>query len=329
MNAVRSVIAPEVIADLVRQQLQMRGVTRCVLHSVTIHDHYLVEAGDRRFMLRVYNAEHSATPDQPDGLFELELLAYLDTQGQPVAAPCSLANGTRFGRVDAAEGSRRYALFRFAEGRPIFPPSAAQARLLGMRIAEIHAAMDGFNGEQSAPALELDRVLGESVRSLEAALGPRRPDDVAFLRALAGDVARDLRGFDTLPRHGGAYGIVGEHFTGTNNHWADQDTPIFFSFSACGRGWRALDVASFLWVTLLYGVPGEIWDAYLEGYESVRALSEVERSALPELAKLKMLQTMAFHTGLTKWMGTSFQDDAYWERHVGPLRRWHQEVTPR
>ena len=328
MNAVRTVVAPGVVADLARQQFRMRGVTACALHSVTIHDHYLIEADGRRFMLRLYNAEHSATPDHPDGLFELELLACLAGQGQPVAAPVALANGSRFGRLDVAEGSRRYAMFDFAEGQPIYPPSAAQARVLGAAVARLHAAMSGFQGAQPAADLELDRVLEDSVRSLEAAVGARRADDLAFLHALATDLARDLRGFDTLSRRGEAYGIVGEHFTGTNNHWTAGGTPIFFSFSACGRGWRALDVASFLWVTLIYGIAAEVWGAYLDGYESVRALSEVERSALPDLAKLKMLQAMAFHTTLTKWMGAAFQDAAYWERHFGPLRRWHQEVTP-
>src|SRR5947207_11811830 len=99
MNAVRTVIAPPVVAELVRQQFDMRAVTACTLHSVTIHDHYLVEAGGRRFMLRLYNAEHSATPDHPAGLFELELLAHLAAQGQPVTAPVVLANGSRVGRL--------------------------------------------------------------------------------------------------------------------------------------------------------------------------------------------------------------------------------------
>jgi Ser/Thr protein kinase RdoA (MazF antagonist) len=329
MNAVRTVVAPQVIAEIVRQQFQLADVTACTLHSVTIHDHYVVVAGGRRFILRLYNADHSATPDHPDGLFELELLSYLASLEQPVAGPVALANGCHFGRLDVAEGSRRYALFQFAAGRPIFPPSPAQARVLGTKIAQVHAAMNGFTGAQPAADLDLDRLLRESARSLEAAVGPNRPDDIAFLHALASDLARDLHALVALHGRDDVYGIVGEHFTGTNNHWADEETPVFFSFSACGRGWRALDVASFLWVTLLYGVPSEVWTAYLEGYESVRPLSDVERSALPELAKLKMLQTMAFHTSLTKWMGTAFQDDAYWERHFGPLRRWHQAVTPR
>jgi Ser/Thr protein kinase RdoA (MazF antagonist) len=190
--------------------------------------------------------------------------------------------------------------------------------------------MSGFSGEQPAVDLDLDRVLRESIQSIQAAVGNRRPEDIAFLRDLAADLERACVTFvEAQPRDSEAYGIVGEHFTGSNNHWADDETPTFFSFSACGRGWRAFDVACFLWQTLLYGIPTEIWTAYLDGYEGVRALSPAERSALPALAKLKMLQTMAFHTSLTKWMGLAFQDNAYWDRHFGPLRRWHQELAPR
>ena len=326
----RTVVAPAVVKDLVAREFAMRDVTTCSLHSASIHDHYLIEADGTRFMFRLYNAEHSATPDHPAGLFELELLAYLAAQGQPVAAPCVVTDGARFGRLEVAEGSRRYALFHFAEGRLIYPPSPAQARVLGAKVAELHQAMSGFSGEQPAVDLDLDRVLRDSVRCIQAAVGARRPEDIAFLNTLAADLEHVFRAFVAgQPRDDEAYGIVGEHFSGTNNHWADDETPTFFSFSACARGWRVYDLAFFLWQTQVYGIPIEIWAAYLAGYETVRALSSAERSALPALAKLKMLQTMAFHTSLTKWMGSAFQDDAYWDRHFGPLRRWHEELTPR
>src|SRR5262245_35791549 len=111
MSAVRTVLSPSFIKEIVADRFGLRDVTSCSLHSVAIHDHYLVEAGGKRFVVRLYNAEFSATPDHRDGLFELELLAYLAAQGQPVAAPRDLVDGTRFGRLQAAEGSRRYALF--------------------------------------------------------------------------------------------------------------------------------------------------------------------------------------------------------------------------
>jgi Ser/Thr protein kinase RdoA (MazF antagonist) len=330
LATVRTVLAPSAVKAIVEQKFELGDVTMCALHSVTIHDHYFVEAGGKRFMFRVYNAEHSATPDDPGGLFELELLAYLSQKGEPVSGPVALADGSKFGRLEAGEGSRRYALFDFAEGRPIFPPSPAQARVLGARIAELHLAMSGFSGGQPSDAaqhLELDQVLHDSVHSIEAAIGDRRPEDTVFMRALAADLERAIQTFvANQPREGEAYGPVGEHFTGTNNHWADDQTPIFFSFSGCGRGWRAFDVACFLWQTLLWGMPAEIWAAYLEGYESVRALSAAEQAVLPALAKLKMIQIIGFHTSLTKWMGSAFQDGAYWDRHFGPLRRWHEEL---
>jgi Ser/Thr protein kinase RdoA (MazF antagonist) len=326
MSIVRSVVAPSAVEQLVRDRYAI-DVTACTLHSVTIHDHYLVEAAAQRFMFRVYNAEHSASGDHPDGVFELELLDYLASTGQPVAGPRAMSDGSRAGRIDAAEGSRRYALFEYATGGVIYPPSVEHARILGATIAGMHAAMNGFSGRQTAPDLEPGRMLDAAVQTLRRAAGSRL-DDMAFLDALASDLAREFNTFvSAQSRSADAHGIIAQHFTGTNNHWADERTPIFFSFSAVGRGWRAYDVACFLWQTLVYGLPTETWSSYLEGYESVRPLSEAERSVLPALAKLKMLHTMGFHTSLTKWMGNAFQDGAYWERHFGPLRRWHETVA--
>lgn len=327
MSAVRTVLAPATIAALVREQFGMRDIASCVLHSVSIHDHYLIEADRQRLIFRVYNAEHSATPDDRSGLFELEVLAYLGAQRQPVAAPRSLTNGARFGRIDAGEGSRRYALFEFAPGRPAFPPSPAQARVMGIKVAELHVAMNGFRGDQPAVDLSVVPLLHDSVAKIRGAVGDRRPDDLAFLAALTANLATSLGAVDAQPRDAALYGIVGEHFNGTNTHWVDDQSPTFFSFSACARGWRAFDVAAVLWQTQLYGIPAEVWTSYLDGYESVRALNEIERASLPKLATLKMLQTMAFHIDLTKWMGAAFQDGAYWDRHFGPLRRWHEDVV--
>lgn len=326
MSIVRSVVAPSTVEALVRDRYGIT-VTGCTLHSVTIHDHYVIESTGRRFVCRVYNAEHSGAADRPDGVFELELLAYLAAIGQPVAAPQTMTDGGRAGRIDAAEGSRRYALFDYAEGGPIYPPSVAHARVLGATIARMHLAMTGFEGDQPAPDLDPSRLLDGAVEKLRRAASGRQ-NDLDFLETLASDLANQFNAFAAgQSRDGDAHGIIAQHFTGTNNHWADERTPVFFSFSNVGLGWRAYDVACFQWQTLVYGLPAETWSAYLEGYESVRPLSEAERSVLPALAKLKMLHTMGFHTSLTKWMGNAFQDAAYWERHFGPLRRWHEAAA--
>ncbi len=75
--------------------------------------------------------------------------------------------------------------------------------------------------------------------------------------------------------------IHGDLHSGNIRFEGDQVT--FFDFDHCAYGWRAYDVGpmSFL--------PEAKFEKIMEGYESVRPLSEGERASLPVFAKLRRL----------------------------------------
>lgn len=81
------------------------------------------------------------------------------------------------------------------------------------------------------------------------------------------------------------FGIIhGDLHLGNIRFEGDQVT--FFDFDHCAYGWRAYDVGT------LSFLPEAKFEKVIEGYESVRPLSEGERSSLPAFAKLRMLWDM-------------------------------------
>lgn len=320
IQTVRSILAPATVAAIVAQDYAGGEVDECILHSARIHDHYLVRRGERWSVLRVYDTSHARLVGATSkGLFELAFLDHLSREGAPVAAPEPRRDGRLQGVVAAPEGDRIHALFQFFEGRPAFPPEPGTARRLGEELAATHRRAAGYRGDPSPRELDLEALLERPLAHLREVLGRRRPQDAAFLEELAAQLRERVPDPSSDPE---AYGLVAGGFTVDNHHWCPQAGPRLFGFAQAGRGWRAFDVGVFLWSARLVGLSPEVCESFVAGYHAVRPLAEEEREALPSLAKLKMIHGMAAHVELTRTIGIFLQDDAYWDRHLGPLRAW-------
>ena len=70
--------------------------------------------------------------------------------------------------------------------------------------------------------------------------------------------------------HLGNVHFLGNHFT-------------IFDFDHCAYGWRAYDLA------ISSGLRKECRDSMIEGYESVRPLSDAERASIQDLGNLRNL----------------------------------------
>jgi len=79
-----------------------------------------------------------------------------------------------------------------------------------------------------------------------------------------------------LPTESPGYGFCHGDTGSANAHITTDGHLTLFDFDLCGVGWRAYDIGTFL-----IDEPETIGHAFLEGYESVRALTAVERAAIP------------------------------------------------
>ncbi len=119
--------------------------------------------------------------------------------------------------------------------------------------------------------LDLDFLLDHPLAHLHD-LGQRN-HDWAFLQGVADRIRPQIAALPTVtPQVGYCHGDAG-----TNNAHVDAAGQVtLFDFDFCGLGWRAYDLA-----TCLSGESTAVTDALLQGYQTVRLLTDEERTVLP------------------------------------------------
>ena len=313
----RAVIAPALIGRVVAEAYDLGTVTGSSLRAVGINDHYLVTTAQGIWVFRLYQYNKFWVMTESEHRFELEWLSHLHARGQPVSFPRPRKDRSLLGRLPAPEGRRFYALFSLAEGKRSFPPDAPESRRLGGGVAEIHLASDDFAPRSARIAYDAEFMVRAPVRRICDFLGNRRRDDQARLVEWGEGLSQALA---QLPQTAGGYGIIGGDFNGTNHHVAKDGTLTFFDFDFCGHGWRAYDLAMFLWSMEHVGAGPEMWPAFLAGYQSRRTLDTRELESIPLFAAAIQIFMMGYHVTCIRWAGRSFLNDEYWNAGFNHLR---------
>lgn len=240
--------------------------------------------GCERFILTMYERRIELS-DLP---FFLGLLDHLAARGCPVPRTIHDRNGAAFRMLDG----KAVALIEFLPGISIDLPEAAQARSVGRALAGIHLASDDFSVSRkntlSLPGWhELAEVCGANgLAQIDPDLPALVRDELVYLADHWPDdlphsvIHADLFPDNVLMLGDEVSGLIDFYFACTDITAYDLAvTHAAWCFDPQGRGFRP-----------------EISAALLEGYESVRPLSDDERAALPILARgasLRFLLTRA------------------------------------
>jgi Ser/Thr protein kinase RdoA (MazF antagonist) len=200
----------------------------------------------------------------------LDFITNLHTQGAPVSIPVVQRNGERLLAIQAPEGTRYAVLFTYAQGEPLGEDLPA-IRTYGEALAHIHTIADTLPPTLARTPLDLAFLLDRPLEQLHN-LGQRN-DDWMFLQTVVHHIRPQIAALPTTaPHFGYCHGDAG----GNNAHVDNDGRVTFFDFDFCGLGWRAYDLATFL-----SGESTAVIEALLQGYQTVRLLSDEERAALP------------------------------------------------
>lgn len=292
---------------------------QCDLWFVGTTDTYLVTTDYNRYMLRIYAA---GTRTDDDVQFELAALRHLHQKGVSVAVPIRRRDGEWFGTIDAPEGPRQQVLFTYASGREAYEEAGYPERL-GRSIAELHTASDDFQSPFTRFHIDEHILLDRPLRWVEPLLKDR-PADWQALHNIAARLQQHLA--THFQRGGLSWGFCHGDALGSNAH-LEADTLTHFDFNDCGLGWRAYDLASFLWIKTWRNaqtVETE-WAEYLKGYRAVRPLSSADLDVVPIFVGLREFWIMGQQAHAATQRGLWWVQDRFFAQRIEFLRKWEQQ----
>jgi Ser/Thr protein kinase RdoA (MazF antagonist) len=250
------------------------------------NDTYAIETDRMRFAFRVYGQSKSWIREASDLRFELDLLTHLRVQDAPVSYPVERRSGDTLGTWSSPSGDRYYALFSWCPGRPIDTKDLTlqDGARLGAGLASVHVAADSFVTRHGRYCLDEETLVERSLQRMRPHLRRADPDDARFIEDCAAQVSDRLRAFEPAPT---GWGLIHGDPQVLNSHFTNDGTVRFFDFDHCGFGWRAYDIAYCLRHTSAAGEGRAegIRSAVINGYESVRPMSDAEHQMLPTLGQ--------------------------------------------
>lgn len=298
-------------AELIRVYDIGRPVECRFLH-LGLNDSYLVGTGKQRYVLRVYRLGWRS---RADILYELDLLNHLARKGVPVSVPIATRGGDVIHTLALPEGERHAVLFTYAPGEPPHTLDEAYSRRYGGAVGVIHNSLDDVTSEHVRFPLDLEYLLDHPMQAILPFL-EQRPDDAAYLLDLAARLKEDMAGrADTLER-GACHGDV----HGGNCHVSPAGEVTFFDFDCCGPGWRAFDLATFLWDAKEHRADDAIWTAFLEGYTERREVRDADLAAVPLFILLRQIWLVGLHTANGADWGSAWLDRRYFDKELAYLR---------
>jgi Ser/Thr protein kinase RdoA (MazF antagonist) len=316
-----SILSTQALVEQIVSRYDVGEVQRCRLHNRGLTDTFILEVGDgsERLVLRVYRAGWRTDADV---LYELDALLHLHRKDVPVSYPLADREGTLMHVIQAPEGRRQAALFTYAPGAEPGAPANAkrddQPYLYGRAAAAVHAATDDFTSEHTRFQIDLHELLDRQMVAIQP-LVEHRTEDWQYLLDL---VQRLREQVERLPLTALEAGFCHGDFHGGNCH-LDGDTLTFFDFDCCGPGWRAYDIAVYLW-----GAGGDRrkgarrWREFLRGYREVRLITRLDLEAVPLFVSIRHIWLMGLHTANGKDWGHNWMGERYFDRHFKFLREW-------
>lgn len=316
----RSLLAEDALAERVLSRYDLPRDIHCRFWQRGINDTYWVEAGEIRYVLRISPAHWRA---REHVLAEVRLLSYLGQQGLTVPQPVEQREGTIVQTLDAPEGPRHAVLFTFVPGSGLPPnPTEDQARRYGNAIAQFHQTTDNYPVGHDAWHFEPEDTIDRPLARLKP-LFAGHEDDYEELLVWSSD----LRGMaEALPRTPPAYGLCHGDVNNSNFLIVDGQRWTLIDFEYVGVGARIFDIATYvnnqLFATGQTAQTARLVEAFLGGYESLRALSTAERDALPSFVVLRQLWLLGIGVKNLPNIGHRMFEHWAFERVMPMPRRW-------
>ncbi|MBB3112746.1 Ser/Thr protein kinase RdoA (MazF antagonist) [Paenibacillus phyllosphaerae] len=277
--ALRSVLDPKYLAYCLSGQYGIGPWQECLYWLRGLNDTYRVRTAEGFYILRIYRL----AVRENDVAYELSLLTQLSVilrecgMETTVSAPIPRRDGGLYAVIDAPEGQRVAALFRYMDGAENVLQDEENCLLFGKSAAELHNALDRVNLRLPRYELNTDFLIRQPLERIVDYIGG---DNAAssFLREYAGALTEQVA---AAANQGLDFGICHGDMHGNNNAFRTESSFTHHDFEWAARGWRAYDLAQVRARKRQAEDRKEaLWQTLMSGYRSVRSFSEHEEAAI-------------------------------------------------
>lgn len=314
--SIYSTLSPASLAGDILPGFGIGKIADCKFYSGGFNDTYIVKnLRGKTYYLRAYRKDWRTLEDI---LYELDVLNHLHDKNFPAVRPIPYKDGNFFCAIAAPEGRRYVSLFTEAPGPEISYDVEPEkvAFQYGKAVATMHNALDDFSSPHKRFHKDLYHLIVKPIQNVEPFLS-HRPDDWAYLQEFASQVHQRI---SDLPAHALEQGFCHGDLQGYHAKVSTDGTLTFFDFDCGGYGYRSYDLAVFLWVCRLEDAVDIRWKPYLQGYQEVRPIGDIDLQAVPAFVCTRYIWHMGVHTQNSHDWGCGFLNDGYFDKRLQQLR---------
>ena len=314
---IASLLSPAALRTDILPGFGVDGVTECQFYSGGFNYTYRVKtSAGQTYYLRAYRRSWRTLADVQ---YELDVLNHLKQKDFPAARPVPYRDGQLLCTVSAPEGRRYLALFSEAPGPEISYDQEPEkmAQRYGRAVAQMHNALDDFISPHHRFYKDLAHFIDMPLENVGPFL-KHRPDDWDYFQDFAERVRRKIL---DLPADELEQGVCHGDLQGYHANVASDGTLTFFDFDCGGYGYRAYDLAVFLWCCRLEEAVVSRWEPYLQAYQETRPISELDVQAVALFVCCRYLWHMGVHTKNAPDWGIGWLNDEYFDDHLKRLRQ--------
>jgi Ser/Thr protein kinase RdoA (MazF antagonist) len=321
---IASTLSPEALIRDILPGFGIGLVAECRFFSGGFNHTYRVKTNaGSTYYLRAYRIRWRT---QADVQYELDVLNHLKHKGFPAISPVPYKNGQFYCTVLAPEGRRFLALFTEAPGPEVLyaknPGETAQR--YGWAVAQLHNALDDFVSPHPRFHLDLAHFIDQPLRHIQPFL-LHRPKDWEYLQQFAEKLRQRILAMPVeLLEQGFCHGDL----QGYHANLSPDGTLTFFDFDCGGLGFRAYDLAVFLWCCRLEDAVAVRWEPFLKSYREIRPIHERDVRAVPLFVCARYLWHMGVHTENSLDWGIDFLNDGYFDNHLKDLKQADEDYLP-
>jgi Ser/Thr protein kinase RdoA (MazF antagonist) len=315
-----SQLSPLALMGELKKRYNMNNLVSCRFYREGVNDTYIVKTSIENYFLRISPTGVYSRHDYEE---ELSIINTLCENGIRLALPVRCRDGSLIWEIDAPEGIRYATLFTEAKQAP----SKDETKMtynLGSMVAQMHTIADEKKFVVSRAPIQLQQLAIRPLKLIQPYLS-HRPEDYDFLYGAAEKLQSYVKSHFSYekPYYGFCHGDIQ-----SGNVFFEGEMPTIFDFDCMGYGWRAYDICVFVWNhTLNDGkyIESDDWKAFLDGYNSVRQLSDIEKASINDFAALRTLWVMGLQADLLERLADCcWYNDGYFDSRIRRFKLWYE-----